>query len=158
MSGITKNRKRVTAANANKKQKKSKKKVSINAAELEEMVSRQNFFFYKNMLHKYLSKIWNYPISYFWCFYWCCSAWPQTIINFGITEYSGLGWGWGWGNSNVKQYFSSLINFWNEAAQINFHFSFSFWHEVWWMKYNKNDKILIIGETSSIEPIILFGL
>ena len=49
MSGITKNRKRVTAANANKKQKKSKKKVSINAAELEEMVSRQDFF-YKNML------------------------------------------------------------------------------------------------------------
>ena len=47
MSGITKNRKRVTAANANKKQKKSKKKVSINAAELEEMVSRQNFFFIK---------------------------------------------------------------------------------------------------------------
>ena len=44
MSGITKNRKRVTAANANKKQKKSKKKVSINAAELEEMVSRQDFF------------------------------------------------------------------------------------------------------------------
>lgn len=39
MSGITKNRKRVSAANANKKQKKSKKKVSISAAELQEMVT-----------------------------------------------------------------------------------------------------------------------
>ena len=64
MSGITKNRKRVTAANANKKQKKSKKKVSINAAELEEMVSRQDFFFIKICYNLQIS-FQNLKLSYF---------------------------------------------------------------------------------------------
>ena len=54
MSGITKNRKRVTAANANKKEKKSKKKVSINAAELEKMVSRLEISSEIDMIHNHL--------------------------------------------------------------------------------------------------------
>ena len=65
MSGITKNRKRVTAANANKKQKKSKKKVSISAAELEEMVGRLEIYSEINMIFNHLLisyPNWIYPV------------------------------------------------------------------------------------------------